>query len=399
MTESWSSRRAGLKVTYIGQAEIKGSGIAGTARISDLVRIFNRLGIKVDLICYGFYSDRFEIERERINNLLCVVTIRVPQRVPNFLKALCVLPMIIFGMASSKRSDIVFSDLSAVIASMPATVISEVSRKPLILDYIDVGSANFIDTMLKLNYAKRADLVFAISHYLQEKAVRELGLRRVAYLPIFLDANRFRFNPEAREHLRKDLGILEDDFAVGYGGSFWKIEGLRTLLEAAVIMKSKPYRTKVFIIGKSLWRNQEDDIPDLIRQLNLEEVVALVPSQPREKMPDFLSAFDVLCSPKIDCPINRAANPIKVVEYLSMSIPTVVSSVGEVTSFVQDGVNGFLCRPGDSMHLAEKLNWIHENYAEAMTAAEKGRRTVENDYSYDAATRQIDNVLSELMIK
>jgi glycosyltransferase involved in cell wall biosynthesis len=73
--------------------------------------------------------------------------------------------------------------------------------------------------------------------------------------------------------------------------------------------------------------------------------------------------------------------------------------VGEVTSFVQDGVNGFLCRPGDSMHLAEKLNWIHENYTEAMTAAEKGRRTVENDYSYDAAMRQIDKALSELMIK
>ena len=63
------------------------------------------------------------------------------------------------------------------------------------------------------------------------------------------------------------------------------------------------------ILAKELIK-QDLNIPKLVEDMNLKEDVILIPSQPHEEVPKYLSAFDILCCPKIDCEINRAASPV-----------------------------------------------------------------------------------------
>ena len=94
---------------------------------------------------------------------------------------------------------------------------------------------------------------------------------------------------------------------------------------------------------------------------------------------------------------NRKANPIKVVEYLSMGLPTVCSAVGGISDTVEDGVDGFLVKPGDVKDLEEKLEWIILNPERAKEIGENGRKKAIEKYSYEAIENTIKQAISEIV--
>ena len=94
---------------------------------------------------------------------------------------------------------------------------------------------------------------------------------------------------------------------------------------------------------------------------------------------------------------NRAANPIKVVEYLSTGLPTVASAVGGIVETIEDGVDGFLVKPGDVKDLEEKLGWIILNPERAKEIGDNGRKTAIEKYSYKAIENTVKHAISEIV--
>ncbi len=130
----------------------------------------------------------------------------------------------------------------------------------------------------------------------------------------------------------------------------------------------------------------------------MDKDVILIPSQPYENVPSFLSAFDILCCPKIDSELNRAANPVKVVEYISMGLPTVCSSVGGIVDTIQDCDDGFLITPGDVKSLEKRIEWILLNPNEANIIAKNGRKSAEEKFSYNALKKTVTDSIIKLNI-
>ena len=388
-----------LKMTYIGQADLEGPGTGGTARVKTMIALFKELDIKIDLISYSFYSNKFKIEHKKIDPLLQTTTIHVPNSLPKFLKVFAIFPVFIYAWKSCKNSDIIFADFIAVVTSLPAIVLRKIFNKPSILDYIDVATVNVIDVLHNLKYTKNADVVFAISHYLCERANSEYGCKNIIYVPIFADTDQFKMDLKSREKLRKELGIKKEEIVIGYAGSFWNVEGVPNLLKAFKNLTKKQLKIKLAIMGTMDLSSSSDNIPKLVKDMNIKNDVILIPSQPHEEVPKFLSAFDILCCPKIDCEVNRAANPIKVPEYLSMGLPTVASAIGGITDTIEDGVDGLLVKPGDVEDLEEKLEWIMQNPEQAKEIGRNGRKTAIEKYSYEAIENTIKQAISEIVDK
>ena len=386
-----------LKITYLGQAEIEGPGTGGSARVMDMVSIFNDLGIHVDLINYSFYSNKWAIKQKVVNDRLHVTTIHVPDRYPKFLKSLAIIPFSIYAFKSSRHTDVIFSDFLAVMTSLPAVMLKKMLRKPLILDYIDIATVNIIDILHSLNYTRNADLVFAISPYLVDVAIKKYKCSNVVYLPIFIDTNHFKNDFEARRKIRKDLNISEKEIVIGYVGSFWNVEGLPILLNAFKNLTKKYKYIKLVVVGKQELGPQFDQINNIVFNLNLGSSVNLISSQPRKEIPKFLSAFDILCCPKIDCEINRAANPVKVAEYLSMGKPIVSSAIGGITDTIDDGIDGILVRPGDIENLEEKIEMLLTNPELANSIAEKSREKAIMKHSFSSIRQIVFKSLNEVI--
>jgi glycosyltransferase involved in cell wall biosynthesis len=212
-----------------------------------------------------------------------------------------------------------------------------------------------------------------------------------------VDPNIFRIDTEVRKEIREELGIKKDDIVIGYAGAFTYVEGVPVLLHAFKNLRGRYSNIKLAIMGGIFWVNEDDDIPKLVKDMKIEDSVVLIPLQPHEEVPKFLSAFDILCCSKIDCEINRSITPIKIIEYLSMGLPTVASAVGGIPDTIEDGADGFLVKPGDVKDLEEKLEGIILNPERAKEIGESGRRTAIEKYSYEAIEDRIRKTISEVI--
>ena len=385
-----------LKITYIGQAGLGSSGTGGAARVKNMVRIFRRRGIKIDLISYSALSNKFGIEYKRIDQSLQMTIVNVPSNLPKFLKAFTIFPIFIYAWKSCKNCDLMYADFTTMITSVPIVVLKKIFNKPIILDYIDLR-LKIVPNIVYKYMAKNADVFFAISPYLLEYTKKEYGCKNVVYLPNSIDINHFNMCLEDREKIREELCVEKDDIVIGYAGSFWYVEGVPNLLQAFKNLRKKYSNIKLAIMGKIYLSNTDDNIPKLVEDMNIKNDVILIPSQPHEEVPKFLSAFDILCCPKIDCEVNRAANPVKVVEYLSIGIPAVCSAVGGIIDTIEDGVDGLLVKPGNVKDLEEKLEWVILNPERAKKIGENGRKTAIEKYSYEAIEDTIRQAISEII--
>ena len=385
----------GLKITYISQAPVDRAGVGGAARVKSMVSIFKRLGLKIDLISYSILSDKFSIEHKKTAQSLQTTTVNMRSGLPKFLKGLAIFPIFVYAWKSCRNCDLMFADSTNIVTSLPVVILGKIFNKPIILDYIDLKTIkipNYIYRYIK----KSADTIFAISHNLLESATKEYGCKNVAYVPIVVDTNHFKMYQKDRERIREALGIKKGEIVIGYAGSFWYVEGVPILLQAFKNLTKKYSTIKLAILGKK-YMPGHDDIPKLVEDMNLEKQIILIPSQLHEDVPKFLSAFDILCCPKIDCEINRATNPVKVPEYLSMGLPTVCSSFDWITNIIEDGGNGFLVKPGDVKDLEQKLEWIILNPERSREIGKNGRRAALEKYSFDTIENTIRQSIKEAM--
>lgn len=387
-----------LRITYLSQAPLDGVGIGGGPRVKSIVDVLVSLGCNIDLIAYDLYSTKNLVEICQMNKSLNLFTVRrklTSSRMSKSLSLLYIFPKLV---RSCKNCDIILSDFNNPLSSIPAVLMSEIFDKPLILDCIDKKLINIIPDILYKYIAKKASINFIISPYLMRFFRESYGCNNLIYMPIFVNTDLFKKDQIARQEIRAKYFMSNEDTVIGYVGSFSYYEGVPILLKAFKKIIKKNKNVKLAIMGKVYWTKADDDLPRLIDSLDLKEYVTLIPSQNHDDVPKYLSAFDILCCPKIDSEINRAANPVKVVEYLSMGIPTVCSAIGGIIETIEDNKNGLLVEPGSIDDLYKKLDLLISNPEMLERLGIAGRDRALRNYSYSSLKERIEYSLNTILL-
>ncbi|EKQ54489.1 MAG: glycosyltransferase [Methanobacterium sp. Maddingley MBC34] len=364
--------------------------MGGGARLKDIAQILGELGFSLNLICY-LSDSTYNLKRFN-HDYKDVTEFHVPEDWRRILKALIIFYILYEGIKKIRGTDVILSHSTSVTTGLPALLLSKIFRKPLIVDYIDLKDDDtplFIHNMVLKNSKK----IMTISHYLKREVDREY-LDKSCYIPIFIDSNLFQFKEESRKEVRECLGI-GDEILVGYAGSFWYVEGVPILLRVFNHLK-QIFPLKLLLLGGANVKGS-DDVTGLIKKMSLGKDVIILPPQPREKIPDYLSACDILCSPKIDNKINEAANPVKIYEYLSMGLTTVASSVGEVSNLIENGRNGFLFKAGNEKELEKVMEKLILDPELRALVGKRGRDTIYNHYRRELYQDKIKCLLEESM--
>lgn len=145
------------------------------------------------------------------------------------------------------------------------------------------------------------------------------------------------------------------------------------MIKAFAIVAEKVLDVKLYIIGKTPLTEQKFDNYLLIKRLNLEDRVVFTGVVSAKEMPQLLVNADVLA---LDRPDNKQAKygfPTKLGEYLLSGNPVVVTSVGDITKFLTDGVSALIASPQNPKNFADKLLWALTYTEEAICLGGRGK--------------------------
>jgi glycosyltransferase involved in cell wall biosynthesis len=371
----------------------------GTAGLKNFLKIFKKFNMCINVLSYNYYSEKTTIKKHYLGNKLFIIDINITKRMPNWSKPFFMMFSGLLLPNLIRNSDRVISEMS-IMPALPTTIYCRLFKKDLILHYVDIEHYP-IPSIFNKFIIKNAKIVLAISPFLIENA-KELGTKNIIYLPPLVDTDLFKVNYIKREEFRKEYGLANDELIIGYAGTFWHEEGLPILLSAFKSLLEQKYKVRLVILGgpklttnpKKLTHGAyDDDILDLLDRLAIKDYVIIINPKPHDLVPEILSVCDITSCPKLDTIINQAANPIKVVEYLSMGIPTVCSAVGGIKSLIDDGVNGYLCKPGSISDLEDILKKIISDYNQAVIIGLKGREKAIKEFSFTAHEKLLKDII------
>jgi glycosyltransferase involved in cell wall biosynthesis len=156
------------------------------------------------------------------------------------------------------------------------------------------------------------------------------------------------FNPDrmpaAGHRLRASLGIPASTLVIGFVGRLARDKGIETLWQAWLRLRAEVPLAHLLVVGPADFARRDQSVPgEVMIGLECDPRVHVVGAIPREGLPEYYAAMDVLC-----LPTYREGFPVTVLEAGAMGLPCVATRVTGCIDAVIAGTTGQLVTPGDA---------------------------------------------------
>ena len=188
--------------------------------------------------------------------------------------------------------------------------------------------------------------------------------------PYELDPAKFN-----RETIRQELGIKPSDIIIGFVGTPNPHKGIDLILKAMQVI-NRP-ELKLMIVGAE----PEDDYVKFMNQQYGRHLI-LIPQQPLELIPYFLSANDLVVLPQRNCPETFGQMPAKLTDAMAMGKTVIAAARADIPKYLEG--RGLLFDAENLEELISHLAWCLNNQFEAQQLGEKARIYFLNNLTLNA---------------
>jgi glycosyltransferase involved in cell wall biosynthesis len=207
----------------------------------------------------------------------------------------------------------------------------------------------------------------------------------------------FQYRPEGRARLRAELG-LEGKFVAIYAGIHGIAQGLESLVECARLLNGDPVLADpdihILMVGDGACKT---DLLALARRASLPNL-RLLPEQPRETIPDFLSAADVALIPLRKLDLFKGALPSKMFDAWACERPVLLSVDGEARAILEQAGAGRFVPPEDPVEMARALRLMKDTpQAERESWGRRGREITVQSFSREALAGNLIQILEGML--
>ncbi|HEY0606734.1 MAG TPA: glycosyltransferase family 4 protein [Herpetosiphonaceae bacterium] len=213
-------------------------------------------------------------------------------------------------------------------------------------------------------------------------------------------ANVDRFKPQTdrqvAQQLRAQLEIPPDRSIAVFVGSFRAWHGVGDFVAAGLRLLDAGENVQMLLIGSGPERAATEAAVG-----RWQERFTFAGSVDHDRVPDYLAIADVGVAPfnTAPHPALRAAgffwSPLKIYEYMAMSLPVVTANIPPLDTIIQPGQEGALFREGDVADLAEAIRRVlHAPDRAAM--GERARQRVVEHYSWQRHCLELDRILRSM---
>ena len=185
---------------------------------------------------------------------------------------------------------------------------------------------------------------------------------------------------------------------ISFCGHLWgSKDGVPILVEAFSLIAKKFPDYKLQLIGRTDTHPQEyENVKAKIRGLGIADQVVFTGFVDRESIPKYLCSSKLLVLARPESKQAEGGFPTKLGEYLATGNPVVVTSVGEIPEFLQDGVDVFMAKPGDVKDFAEQMSYALSHSDLAKKIGENGRKIANTTFNYSFQGERITDFIQLL---
>ncbi|MEB2782625.1 glycosyltransferase [Algoriphagus sp. C2-6-M1] len=228
------------------------------------------------------------------------------------------------------------------------------------INRIRIKSGSFI---LK-NLQFLIDLNLVISTHLKNLVISANNdLSRVLYIPVTMDIGKYPINPQPTKIANR----------IFYGGSFGKKDGLESLIIAFERVCGSYPDLKLVLTGKGENKADFEHIMDLIQNSVFTNRIEYKGFLSSAEYHDMLNSCDIFCVIRDNSDAANSGFPSKLAEFLATGKAVIVSSVGDVPSFLKDKVNALLIQPGSIEDLVSALRFLIDDPSKIDQIGKLGR--------------------------
>lgn len=230
--------------------------------------------------------------------------------------------------------------------------------------------------------------ILAVSHELRDYHSRQTGFpaSRISVIHNGVDADRFSPLPAVRAAIRRELGILPEEFCIGTVGNLFPVKDQFTLLRA--LDNCNFHREwRLLVIGDGPERQRLEEFTRGSRACT-GRVMFLGSSN---RVAQLLNAMDVYILPSVNEGISNS-----LLEAMATAIPPIATAVGGTTEVIQDGESGLLFGARDAAQLAQSLAAVCNQEELRIRLAESARRRVCSEFSLAAMIRGYEDLYQSI---
>lgn len=191
------------------------------------------------------------------------------------------------------------------------------------------------------------------------------------------------FKPAASKALAKhEIGIDQTKFVVGYAGRVSYEKDLKTLYRAFLRLEKKYDDVVLLIAGGGH--------PSLEKIFLNKENVILTGLQ--DNLAPYYQAMDVYVLPSL-----IETTSLTTMEAMACGTPVIVTPVGFIKEYINDGSNGFIFPKKNSYDLFKKIVFLKENHESRERIGRNGRETIISTYTWDNTAKELIKIINELI--
>ncbi len=238
----------------------------------------------------------------------------------------------------------------------------------------------------RVSYSILPHMVVTTSEYVRQYLIGEgIPADRVVAVPSGIDIGTF--DPAVvKSDLRTELKVGGEVSLVATIAILRFKKGHHILLDSIPAVLKEVPEMLFLIIGDG---PQEKNIHEKIKAMELSEKVRMLGL--RHDIPEILKAIDLCVLPTL-----QESLPQSLLQAMAMEKPVIGSNVGGVGEAVQDGINGYLVRPGDPSSLADAIIKILQDKEKAKAMGKEGRKIVDRSFTVEAMSKKMFDIYASL---
>ncbi len=375
-------------------------GYAATNRVYTYVRGFVENGINTHVICFS--NDFNPLKKGTVDGIKFYNTYKPIKRCESFvmrrwyqfakyINTFCLIKRInkeekttSIIVYTKETMTYVFSYLAS--KAIHCKLIIENSEHPLRLYQSNIFSKVY--GLIKLRFELlTSDGILLITQQLIDYYSSKLSNTSKLFLvPSTVEPNRFVNKTEVE---------ISYDY-IGYFGSINFGRDNVDLLIKAFAKISKVHDDIHLLLGGVCLETDKSLLLSLVNELGIEAKVHVLNYLSREEITQYIINAKILVLVRSDEPFIEVSYPSKLTEYLATGNPVISVKVSEIPRYLHDNENAYLVNPGDPDALAEKIDFVLENYKQAKEVGEKGKELTHSVFNYNFQAKRIISFIMQL---